>query len=46
MKKLLGVLGLSTLVFQPSLHAQEVGRVISSVPVIQQVAVPRHLQGH
>lgn len=43
MKKLLGVLGLSTLVFQPSLHAQEVGRVISSVPVIQQVAVPRQV---
>ena len=43
MKKLLSVFGLFALVFQPPLHAQEVGRVISSVPVIQQVAVPRQV---
>jgi uncharacterized protein YcfJ len=35
----LACLGLAT----PALHAQEWGRVISSVPVVQQVAVPRQV---
>ncbi|TFY99958.1 glycine zipper 2TM domain-containing protein [Ramlibacter rhizophilus] len=37
----IAVLGALTFLVSPALHAQEVGRVISSVPVIQQVAVPR-----
>lgn len=37
----LGVAGLS--LAAPALHAQETARVISSVPVIQQVAVPRQV---
>ena len=30
-------------IFSPAAHAQEVGRVISSTPIIQQVAVPRQV---
>jgi uncharacterized protein YcfJ len=43
MKKLLCVLGLLPVCFFSTSHAQEVGRVISSVPIIQQVAVPRQV---
>jgi len=43
MKKLISVLGLLPVCFFPTSHAQEVGRVISSVPIIQQVAVPRQV---
>ena len=43
MKKLISVLGLLPVCFFPPSHAQEVGRVISSVPIIQQVAVPRQV---
>lgn len=43
MKKLISVLGLLPIFFLSQVHAQEVGRVISSVPIIQQVAVPRQV---
>lgn len=44
MKNLLLTGGLATLALAaPGLHAQEVARVISSVPVIHQVAVPRQV---
>lgn len=44
MKKSLFALGTATLALAaPSLQAQEVARVISSVPVIQQVGVPRQV---
>jgi uncharacterized protein YcfJ len=35
--------GLITIVASVSVQAQEVGKVISSTPIIQQVAVPRHV---
>lgn len=44
MKTFLLTGGLATLALaSPALHAQEVARVVSSIPVIQQVAVPRQI---
>lgn len=43
MKKLLGVIGPLACVFLTPSQAQEVARVVSSVPIIQQVAVPRQV---
>ncbi|MEY3550869.1 MAG: hypothetical protein RL520_1537 [Pseudomonadota bacterium] len=43
MKKLLSVIGMLAAFYLPQSQAQEVGRVISSIPIIQQVAVPRQV---
>ncbi len=45
MKKtfLISAMGLAAVAAAPAANAQEVGRVISSTPVIQQVAVQRHV---
>lgn len=37
------ITGLMALMASPVVHAQEVGKVISSTPIIQQVAVPRQV---
>ncbi|MBU6369690.1 MAG: glycine zipper 2TM domain-containing protein [Limnohabitans sp.] len=43
MKKLFSVIGMLAAFYLPQSQAQEVGRVISSIPIIQQVAVPRQV---
>jgi uncharacterized protein YcfJ len=43
MKRYLPLLGVCAAVLGTSVCAQEVGRVISSMPIIQQVAVPRQV---
>jgi uncharacterized protein YcfJ len=43
MKKLLSVIGMLAAFYLTQSQAQEVGRVISSIPIIQQVAVPRQV---
>ena len=43
MYKWIPALGLLAVFFSNSSHSQEIGRVISTVPIIQQVAVPRQV---
>jgi uncharacterized protein YcfJ len=43
MHKWIPALGLLAVFFSNSSHSQEIGRVISTVPIIQQVAVPRQV---
>ncbi|MFM7802420.1 MAG: hypothetical protein ACKO69_09835 [Limnohabitans sp.] len=43
MRTLTSVLVILTAFYLPQSQSQEVGRVISSIPIIQQVAVPRQV---